>query len=184
LTARPTVRLTDRAPDRIQRLALLLRRSRCLHQLCNSLRASGWGPILALLDCRLPNRHPYHLPARRDLRVDYLDLLQVIPGISGSMIAQVEASLAAGGLSYTPFLAFGGVPLKVYAASAFSLGLSLGAVLLWTVFARVVRIAPTYAVAAAIRVLFGRQIDRRPGIWLAGLGLFWLAFYIWYFNRM
>jgi hypothetical protein len=37
---------------------------------------------------------------------------------------------------------------------------------------------------AAIRVLFGRQIDGRPGIWLAGLGLFWLSFYVFYFGRM
>jgi hypothetical protein len=118
------------------------------------------------------------------LRVDYLGFLPSIPGISDRLIAQTEARLAAGGLPYTPFLAFGGVPLKVYAASAFSLGLPLGAVLLWTLFARVVRIAPTYAVAAAIRLLFGRQIDRRPGIWLAGLGLFWLAFYVFYFGRM
>jgi hypothetical protein len=118
------------------------------------------------------------------LRVDYLGFLQSIPGISGSLVAQTEGRLAADGLPYTPFLAFGGVPLKVYAASAFSLGLSLSAVLLWTVFARVVRIAPTFAVAAAIRVLFGRQIDGHPGTWLAGLGLFWLAFYVFYFVRM
>jgi hypothetical protein len=52
------------------------------------------------------------------------------------------------------------------------------------VFARIVRIAPTFAVAAGIRVLFGRQIDARPGVWFAGLCLFWLAFYIFYFVRM
>jgi hypothetical protein len=118
------------------------------------------------------------------LGIDYLDFLQTIPGISGSLVARVGASLAADGLPYTPFLASGGVPLKVYAASAFSLGLSLGSVLVWTVFARVVRIAPTFAVAAAIRVLAGRQIDARPGIWFAVFGLFWIAFYVFYFVRM
>jgi hypothetical protein len=203
LTARPTVRLTDRAPDRIQRLARnerLARRMGFWWGLAEglfffvvpdvyisfatlfALRAGAQSWLFSIAGSLTAIPIIYLLVVI--LRVDYLDFLQVIPGISGSMIAQVEASLAAGGLAYTPFLAFGGVPLKVYAASAFSLGLSLGAVLLWTVFARVVRIAPTYAVAAAIRVLFGRQIDRRPGIWLAGLGLFWLAFYIWYFNRM
>jgi hypothetical protein len=100
------------------------------------------------------------------------------------MIAQVRQSLAAGGLPYTPLLAAGGVPLKLYAGAAFSLGLSLGAVLVWTVFARIVRIAPTYAVAAGIRVLFGRRIDARPGAWSAGLAVFWLAFYVFYFVRM
>jgi hypothetical protein len=107
-----------------------------------------------------------------------------IPGISASLVTQTHGRLASGGLPYTPFLGLGGIPLKVYVASAFSLGLSLGTVLLWTVFARVVRIAPTYAVAAAIRLLFGRQIDARPGVWLAVFGLFWLVFYVFYFARM
>jgi hypothetical protein len=118
------------------------------------------------------------------LRVEYLGFLDTIPGISGALIAQVGASLKTNGLPYTPFLASGGVPLKLYAASAFSLGMSLGSVLVWTVFARIVRIAPTYAVAAGIRVLFGRRIDERPGVWLAGFGFFWLAFYVFYFVRM
>ncbi len=118
------------------------------------------------------------------LGVDYLGFLQMIPGISASLIARVGEGLAADGLPYTPFLVAGGVPLKLYAASAFSLGLSLGSVLVWTIFARIVRIAPTFAVAAAIRVLFGRRIDGRPGVWFAGLVLFWLVFYVFYFVRM
>jgi hypothetical protein len=76
------------------------------------------------------------------------------------------------------------VPLKLYAASAFSLGLSLGAVLVWTVFARIARIAPTYAVAASLRLLFGQRIDRRPGVVVAGWSFFWVAFYVFYFMRM
>lgn len=116
--------------------------------------------------------------------LDYLAFLETIPGISGSLIAQVRSTLATDGLPYTPFLAAGGVPLKLYAATAFSLGVSLGWVLLWTVFGRVVRIAPTYAVAAGIRALFGRHIDARPGVWFIGLVLFWLAFYLFYFLRM
>ena len=118
------------------------------------------------------------------LGVDYLAFLGTIPGISDSLIASVGEKLAAQGLPYTPLLAFGGVPLKLYAASAFSLGISLGAVLVWTVFARVVRIAPTYAVAAAIRLLFGKHIDERPGAWFAGFCVFWIAFYVFYFVRM
>ncbi|HEU4681537.1 MAG TPA: hypothetical protein VFS51_07325 [Gemmatimonadales bacterium] len=118
------------------------------------------------------------------LGLDYLAFVDTIPAISHSMIVQVGRSLAAEGLPYTPFLASGGVPLKLYAASAFSLGLSLGSVLVWTVFARIVRIAPTFAAAAAMRVLFGRQIDARPRVWFAGFSLFWLVFYVFYFIRM
>jgi hypothetical protein len=118
------------------------------------------------------------------LGVDYLGFVATIPGISGSLIASVGEKLAAQGLPYTPLLAFGGVPLKLYAASAFSLGIPLGAVLVWTVFARIVRIGPTYAVAAAIRMLFGKYIDKRPAAWFAGFCVFWLAFYVFYFARM
>jgi hypothetical protein len=116
--------------------------------------------------------------------VDYLGFLKTVPGISGPMIAKVGESLAAAGLPYTPFLVAGGVPLKLYAATAFSLGFPLGSVLLWTGFARIVRIAPTYAVAAGIRMLFGRSIDTRPQLWFAGLCLFWTGFYVFYFIRM
>jgi hypothetical protein len=116
--------------------------------------------------------------------IDYRASLDTIPGISASLIERVGQSLARDGLPYTPFLASGGVPLKLYAASAFSLGLSLGAVLTWTVFARIVRIAPTYAVAALLRLLFGRWIDQRPRAWVAGWCLFWIAFYVFYFARM
>ncbi|MDQ3224517.1 MAG: hypothetical protein M3Q75_13770 [Gemmatimonadota bacterium] len=44
--------------------------------------------------------------------------------------------------------------------------------------------APTFALAAAIGVLFRRRIDSCPGAWVAALGLFWLAFYVFYFVRV
>jgi len=91
--------------------------------------------------------------------LDYLAFLESIPGISGPLIERVAASLAAEGLPYSPLLVLGGVPLKVYGALAFSLELSPGSVLLWTLFARMVRIAPTFAGVAAVRLLFRRRID-------------------------
>jgi hypothetical protein len=54
----------------------------------------------------------------------------------------------------------------------------------WTVFARVVRMAPVFAVAAAARLLFRRSIDARPALWLAILGAVWSVFYVLYFIRM
>lgn len=115
---------------------------------------------------------------------DYLAHLDRIPGISDRLIQQVAAGVGAAGLPYTPFLALGGVPLKLYGAAAFASGLSLGAVLAWTVFARVVRIAPTFLTAAVTRGLLHRRIDARPDAWLAGLTLFWVVFYALYFARM
>jgi hypothetical protein len=116
--------------------------------------------------------------------VDYLGFLDAVPGISDGLIGRMRAAIVVGGLPYTPLLVVGGVPLKVYAAAGFASGLSLGAVLLWTVFARVVRIAPTVMVLAAVRRLFRRRIDEHPGAWLGALVVFWVVFYAFYFRRM
>jgi len=118
------------------------------------------------------------------LRLDYVSFLASIPGISGALIERVAGRLGAEGLPYTPLLVLGGVPLKPYGGLAFSLGLSLGSVLLWTVFARVVRIAPTFAGAAALRLVFRGPIDARATVWCALLGCFWFVFYIVYFFRI
>jgi hypothetical protein len=115
--------------------------------------------------------------------LDYLAFLESIPD-SGPLIGRVRGTLAVEGLPYTPLLVLRGVPLKLYAALAFSHGLSLGSVLLWTVFARSVRIAPTFAVVAAIRLLFRRHLDARPTVWFALLGVFWFVFYVFHFVRI
>jgi len=116
--------------------------------------------------------------------LDYLAFLESLPGISSALSERVMAGLQAAGLPYSPLLVLGGVPLKLYGALAFSLGLPLGPVLLWTVFARIVRIAPTFLVIAAVRLLFRRTIDARAAAWCAALVLWWIVFYVLYFERM
>jgi len=118
------------------------------------------------------------------LGLDYLGFLTWIPGISGALIGRVAERLARYGLPYTPFLMLGGVPLKVYGAVAFSHGWSLGSMLLWTGFARIVRIAPTFAAAAATRLGLRHRIDARATAWCALLGGVWCVFYICYFIVM
>jgi hypothetical protein len=116
--------------------------------------------------------------------VEYSHFLSMIPGISDRLIDQVRSTMASQGLPYTPFLVFGGVPLKVYAGLAFSLGLPLGTVLLWTAFARTVRLAPSFSGAAVTRLVFRRSIDAHPTAWCALLAGFWCLFYLFYFIRM
>lgn len=118
------------------------------------------------------------------LRLDYLGFLPSVPGISTGLVERVAERLAVAGLPYTASFIFSGVPLKLYVAMALALGASLGSVLLWTVFARIVRIAPTVAATAGIRLLFSRAIDARPRVWTALLVFFWFAFYVFYFLRM
>lgn len=118
------------------------------------------------------------------LGIDYLAVLEGIPAISAPMIGQVIARLGEDGLPYTPLLVLGGVPLKVYGGAAFSLGFPLASVMVWTVFARIVRILPTYAIAGGARLLFGHRIDARPGPWLALFLGAWVTFYAFYFSKM
>ena len=115
------------------------------------------------------------------LHIDYLAFLVLVPGISSDLLQRVGHSLASDGLPYTPLLILTGVPLKVFAGVAFSLDLSLGSVLLWTVFARFARIAPVFVFFSVVRLLFGRWIDAHPAAWSAALGVSWLAFYVLYF---
>jgi hypothetical protein len=116
--------------------------------------------------------------------VDYFGFLARIPAISGSMLAETAGRMANEGLPYNLLLILGGVPLKVYAAQAFALEYSLGAVLLWTIFARVVRIAPVVALVVLVRALFRRSIDSHAAGWFALLLAVWTGFYIFYFARM
>ncbi len=115
---------------------------------------------------------------------EYVSFLGMIPGISGRMLSGVRAQLGVEGLPYTALLILGGVPLKVYAGLAFSLGVGLGPVLLWTAFARIVRIAPTFALVAATRLALRRTIDARAIAWSALLGIVWVAFYAFYLIHM
>ncbi len=118
------------------------------------------------------------------LGVDYLSFLDRIPGISPGLIQRASQSLGPDHLPYTPLLILAGVPLKLYAALAFSLGHGLGPVLLWTVFARLVRIGPVYAGFALLQAIARGRIGRHPAAWCVALGIFWMAFYTFYFIHM
>jgi hypothetical protein len=118
------------------------------------------------------------------LGFDYVPFLASIPGISQRMLFTVGAQVGAEGLPYTPLLILGGVPLKVYAGVASTVGIGLASMVVWTVFARIVRIAPTFVLVVATRLLFRRSIDARPLVWCAVLGCVWVAFYVFYFVHM
>ena len=136
--------------------------------------ASIAGSLVAVIAIQLLNA----------LGVAYVRFLAGIPGISWTMLEHVRELLGAAGLPYRPLLIAGGVPLKVYAGLAVSLGISLPAILIWTVFARIVRIAPVFAFAATGRLLFGPKIDLHAGRWFAVLVSAWFLFYVFYFLRM
>lgn len=116
--------------------------------------------------------------------LDYPGFLDELPGISTQLVAEVSRDVGEGGLPYTPLFMLSGVPLKVWAAGAFANGFPLGAVLLWTVFARVVRIAPTILGVRLARRLGPTRPEAHPVGWCAALAAFWVVFYAVYFVRM
>jgi hypothetical protein len=137
--------------------------------------ASIAGSVLAVgAACAIVSHHPG----------GYRAFLIAQPGITEDLARRVEAAVAQGGLPVTPLLALGGVPLKLYAFSAFSAGLSLPAVLIWTLFARFVRILPAYSLFALVGRVFKGPIAARPRTCLALFAGAWSLFYCLYFARM
>ena len=116
--------------------------------------------------------------------VPYVDFLDAVPAISGSLLDTTAVTLVADGLPWTPWLVLGGVPLKVYAGVALTTGMSLGSVFVWSIFARIVRIAPVYALIAIVRLVFRRSIDQNARVWFVLYLLGWMLFYAFYFMRM
>lgn len=114
----------------------------------------------------------------------YVAFLPKIPAISLGLLQQTTVKLAADGLPVTPFFVLGGVPLKVYVALAFTLEISLGTVLLWTIFARIVRIAPVFLLVVGVRLALRRHVDEYPGLWLTLFVIAWGVFYAFYFIQM
>ena len=114
-------------------------------------------------------------------QASYISFLAYVPGISTGLISHAEQLIATRGLPYTPLLVLGGIPLKVYTTTALSAGISFSSVLVWALFARVVRIGPTFLLFILIRSIFRKHIDAHPLGWTIVLGLSWVVFYTWYF---
>jgi hypothetical protein len=113
-----------------------------------------------------------------------LGLITALPGISPAMVGSVTDGLALHGLPLSPWLVAGGIPLKLYAVAAAGLDLSLGTVLPWTLFARVVRIAPVLLLALLVKRLAGEAPRSHPRRWFWVVVLIWAGFYGIYFRRM
>jgi hypothetical protein len=114
----------------------------------------------------------------------YISFLEMLPGISRDLVETNTVRLAADGLPYTPLLILGGIPLKVYAAIAFMIGTPLGGVLVWTLFARFVRIAPVFALVALVRFAMRSHVDTHPRFWITLHVIAWVLFYAFYFWKM
>lgn len=112
------------------------------------------------------------------------DFFLILPGIKASLHEAMATTIAASGLPFTPLLALGGVPLKLYTSIAFGVGYGLPFVLMWTIFARLVRIGPGYVVVCALRASAYKKIDAHPNAWIVVYVVVWIVFYAYYFSKM
>jgi len=115
--------------------------------------------------------------------VSVLDILTMVPGVSHELNSQTFANVESSGLPYTPLLVLGGVPLKIYTLASFGAGYSLFGILLWTIFARIVRIAPGFILTTVVGRIAKTSLNKHLVVWVASYLVLWIIFYIFYFSK-
>lgn len=103
-----------------------------------------------------------------------------LPGISPTMIEQAWSTLAEEGLGVMFRGAFSGIPYKLYALQAGTMGVSLLAFLSVSAVARLSRFIATSLVAWFLAKLLQRWLKLNAILWVHALA--WLAFYAFYFS--
>jgi hypothetical protein len=142
----------------------------------NALKLSLWVVAGSLVGGALMYGWGLHNPEQALAAVDR------VPAISASMVDGVATDLERQGLVATVWGAWRGVPYKVYAAQASSVGFGLGAFLMITVPARLLRFL---AIIALARFL-ARSM---PNAWTPAqrrrcLAALWMIFYTGFFLLM
>ena len=109
-------------------------------------------------------------------------LFASIPAIDSEMISDVEAQIRDDGLWAVFSGPLQGVPYKIYALEASSLGYGLGIFLLISIPARLLRFLIVTLLIAGLARMFRDRISLRS--LRIALVLAWIAFYAWYFTVM
>lgn len=109
------------------------------------------------------------------------EAVAAVPNVSLAMLAGVREALAKDGLASVFQGAFQGVPYKVYAVEAAIAGIDPLTFLASSVPARLLRFVATLLLVGCVSLAL-RRTKVRENHQAAGLGLAWLAFYVWYFT--
>ncbi|RZL04288.1 MAG: hypothetical protein EOP36_01365 [Rubrivivax sp.] len=109
-----------------------------------------------------------------------LRVLDAVPAIPADMLVRVHHELSADGLVAMLWGPLIGIPYKIYAVQAGSLGLSMPMFLLMTIPARITRFVITCVGFHAVSRLLGRYLGPRgiAGCW----ALFWIMNYAIYWH--
>jgi membrane protein YqaA with SNARE-associated domain len=122
----------------------------------------------------------YHWASADAAGVDRM--LDLVPAISVDHIAAAKQEMADDWIAATLVGGFSGAPYKLYAAAAGEQGLRLLPFLAISLIARLSRFLCSAALAQGLTMILKRFNSDRLALPL--IGLFWVAFYVWYWTRM
>lgn len=116
---------------------------------------------------------------------DVIELMLVLPGIDAALVAQTHDDWARGGIIAMTIGSFSGVPYKLYALAAGSMGAGTGALALFALASIIARL-PRFVLVAVISGWAGPRMVERFGkrpVW-AAFFMGWAAFYALYWSAM
>jgi membrane protein YqaA with SNARE-associated domain len=140
----------------------------------------GMGAVLAAVTGALAGGTLMYFVAQADPQ-GVIDFLGQIPLISSDMIKATGERLRSGGLMGMLNDPLRGVPFKVYAAQAGTLGLPILSFLLMTIPARLARFLPAVLVCSAFGVRARTFVEERTHLMLLGYTAVWTVIYLAYF---
>jgi membrane protein YqaA with SNARE-associated domain len=142
---------------------------------CRALRPAMKATFAALLGALVGGAIMFGYGQRR--------LVEHVPGVSPRLVDSVDADLRERGILAVLTGPLKGVPYKIYAVEWHARGGALLPFLLISIPARCVRFALSVLVARGVANLLARWTQRRVGVELTILTIFWVAFYAFYFTH-
>jgi hypothetical protein len=109
-------------------------------------------------------------------------MLDWVPAVSPAQIAATKRNMAENWIAAMLIGGFSGEPYKLYAAAAGDRSLALKGFMAVTIFARFSRFLASAVLAHGLTLILKRIGQGRWALPL--IGLFWVAFYAWYWTRM
>jgi membrane protein YqaA with SNARE-associated domain len=142
---------------------------------CRALRPAIKATLAALLGALVGGAIMFGYGQRR--------IVEHVPGISVRLVNSVDADLHKRGILAVLIGPLKGVPYKIYAVEWRARGGALLPFLLVSIPARWIRFALSVFIARGVANMLAHWTQRRLGVELTILAIFWVAFYAFYFTH-
>lgn len=115
------------------------------------------------------------------LHFNVANILLQIPGITSTMIQHTISLFQNGEFQDYSAIPFSGIPYKAYAYSAAVNNTPFAFFILWTILARLIRLASPIIISMLIHTISVQSIRKYFQFWTLLFGIIWFIFYLWYF---